>query len=106
MAEKSEQTPRKLLIVGATGRQGSSVIDAILSKPLDPPFQILALTRDLESPKAQALAAKHAGNPNITIIQGESSCPDPIFEAHGSIYGIFCYTIPSKVICEESQAKV
>jgi uncharacterized protein YbjT (DUF2867 family) len=87
---------KKLLITGATGKQGGYVVEALLSSS----FQILALTRNTTSSTAQLLAS----SPNVTIIQGDSTSPDPIFEAHKDIYGVFCMTAMGKV-AEEAQAK-
>lgn len=90
---------RKLLITGATGKQGGAVVDALLSSGT--PFQILALTRNASSSRAQSLASK----PNITIVEGDPSSPAAIFEAHKPIYGVFCVTVPGKAGVEEAQAK-
>lgn len=91
---------RKLLITGATGKQGGAVIEALLSESSN--FQILALTRNKSSPKAQALASR----PNITVVEGDSISPDPIFEAHKPIHGVFLITTfaPGKHEMEEAQA--
>lgn len=90
---------RKLLIIGATGKQGGAVIDALISH--NAAFEILALTRNTSSPSAQKLASK----PNVTLIQGDSLTPASIFEAH-KIYGVFLMTIfePGKQQTEEAQA--
>jgi uncharacterized protein YbjT (DUF2867 family) len=87
---------KKLLITGATGKQGGYVVEALLSSS----FQILALTRNTTSSAAQSLAS----NPNVTIVQGDSTSPGPIFEAYKDIYGVFCMTAMGKV-AEEAQAK-
>jgi uncharacterized protein YbjT (DUF2867 family) len=91
---------RKLLITGATGKQGGAVIEALLASSSN--FQILALTRNKSSPKAQALASK----PNITVVEGDSISPDLIFDAHNPIYGVFLITTfaPGKHQMEEAQA--
>ena len=80
---------RKLLVVGATGKQGGSLITA-LSGISPPPFHVLALTRDASSPSAKRLASK----PNITLVEGSSSFPSKIFAAHKDIYGVFSMTMP------------
>jgi uncharacterized protein YbjT (DUF2867 family) len=89
---------RKLLITGATGNQGRAVIDALLSS--SSPFQILALTRDASSARAKSLASK----PYITVIEGDSTSPAPIFSKHGPIYGVFLVTTHGKQGAEEAQA--
>lgn len=52
--------PSKLLVVfGATGNQGGSVIGSILADPrTSKEFKIRGVTRDPSKPNAQALAAK------------------------------------------------
>ncbi|KAF4307586.1 NmrA-like family domain-containing protein [Botryosphaeria dothidea] len=57
---------RALLITGATGKQGGSVIDALLSRR-SPNFTILALTRDAQSASAERLSAK---SPSIKLLEG------------------------------------
>ncbi len=59
---------RKLLITGATGKQGSAVINALLANPPAYPHEILALTRSPTSAAAKALTAKSS---NITLIPVE-----------------------------------
>jgi uncharacterized protein YbjT (DUF2867 family) len=90
---------RKLLITGATGKQGGAVIESLLSRSA--PFEILALTRNASSKGAQSLASK----PNITVVEGNVSSPAPVFSASKPIYGVFCVTIPGKEGDEEAQAK-
>ena len=45
-----------IAVVGATGAQGGGVVRAIMSDP-DGPFTARAITRDVNSDKARALAA-------------------------------------------------
>ena len=55
-------TQKKLvLVIGATGAQGLAVIDALLSPAKDgspSPYAVRALTRDVNSRRAQGLEAK------------------------------------------------
>lgn len=90
---------RKILITGATGKQGGAVIDALLSSGSS--FQILALTRNASSRSAQSLASK----PNVTVVEGDSSSPASVFKAHSPIHAVFSVTIPGKAGFEEGQAK-
>jgi uncharacterized protein YbjT (DUF2867 family) len=64
-----------VLITGASGKQGGSVIKNLLEKNV--PFKILALTRDANSDSAKRLAQK---SENITLIQGNLDDPASIFE--------------------------
>ncbi|KAL1604746.1 hypothetical protein SLS60_004286 [Paraconiothyrium brasiliense] len=58
-------TTRAVLITGATGKQGGSVVNALLKANSD--LQILALTRNAQSSAAQRLAQK---SPQIKLITG------------------------------------
>ncbi|ORX89427.1 NmrA family transcriptional regulator [Basidiobolus meristosporus CBS 931.73] len=54
--------PQKILVVfGATGQQGGSVVDYVLNDPdLSRQFKVRAITRDASKPAAQALVSKGA----------------------------------------------
>ncbi|CAM1506546.1 Fc.00g061870.m01.CDS01 [Cosmosporella sp. VM-42] len=91
---------REVLIVGATGQQGRATIAALhASAPHDPPLRILALTRSVASPKSQSLLTTYQ---NITLVEGDTKNPDPIFQAHPNISSVFLVTVPSD---EEEQAR-
>lgn len=93
-------SPRTFLVVGATGQQGGAVL-AALSKLLSeinaaksPRPKILALTRSArDSPKALALASKYPSL-DLTVVQGDTKDPAPIFAAHPDITSVFLYTTP------------
>ncbi|KAF4958306.1 hypothetical protein FGADI_2472 [Fusarium gaditjirri] len=67
---------RALLITGATGKQGSSVINALIAKNAD--FLLLAATRNKESPSAKKLASKSS---NIKLIEGDLDSIPALFTA-------------------------
>lgn len=80
---------RALLITGATGKQGGSVIKALLARNTN--FKILAVTRDVNSPSAKRLAA---ASPNITLVQGNLDNTEAIFQdakkaVQESVWGVF-----------------
>ena len=80
---------RAILVTGATGKQGSSVLQALISAKAD--FQYLALTRNPASASAQRLAQK---SPSIKLIGGDLDHPDEIFRAAKEktsvpIWGVF-----------------
>lgn len=56
-----------IFVTGATGQQGSTVIDALLSSPSSSNITIHGLTRNPSSPPAKALLAKY---PNVKLFQG------------------------------------
>lgn len=100
-------TPSTILVVGATGRQGSSVLTELanlLSASPSPTkttkIKVLALTRSASSPKAQALASEHP-TLDLEVVEGDSRRPEPIFAAHPAIDAVFSYTTPPD---EEPQA--
>lgn len=67
---------RNILVVGATGKQGGAVINALQDRPLPFAVNILALTRNPDSPSAKALSQRH---PSITLIKGDLADSDAIF---------------------------
>lgn len=64
-----------ILITGATGKQGGSVINELLRHNL--PYELIAVTRDTQSPSAQRLAAK---SPKIRLIEGNLDNPAQVFQ--------------------------
>jgi nucleoside-diphosphate-sugar epimerase len=94
---------RNILVTGATGKQGSALIRALLqpaqftpSEPnsTSPEYHIYALTRKISSPTAQALHTTHS--PNLTLVEGDLDDPSSIaavFETSklndGGIWGVF-----------------
>ena len=84
-----------ILITGATGKQGSSLIQNLLLK--NTPFQILAVTRNPQSPSAQKLVQKF---PNVKLIQGDLDNPGELFEraqvlSSAPISGVFSVQVSS-----------
>ncbi|RAH44997.1 NAD(P)-binding protein [Aspergillus brunneoviolaceus CBS 621.78] len=101
--------PLALLITGATGNQGSAVINALLAQELD--VEILAVTRNPHSSAARRLTQK---SPKIKLIQGDLDHPAQIFEnakkaATLPISGVFSVQNPfaagQSVQKEEHQGK-
>ncbi|KAK5110031.1 hypothetical protein LTR16_005672, partial [Cryomyces antarcticus] len=93
---------RRLLVTGATGKQGGALIESLLSRPSGNPFQIYALTRNTTSRSAQALASK----PNVSLVQGDlDDCPT-IFKKIEKPWGVYSVTPPIKgAEVEEKQGK-
>ena len=93
-------TPRKLLVIGATGQQGGAVIANILAeKTLAAKFSIYGLTRNISSPSSVKLTQR-----NVTMISGDVTVPTPIFEKIGKdVWGVFSMTNRGKG--EEQEAK-
>ncbi|KAG9204998.1 hypothetical protein G6514_009457 [Epicoccum nigrum] len=100
---------KALLITGATGKQGSSVINALLKVNAD--FEILALTRNAQSASAQKLQAK---SQKIKVIAGNLDNLDDVFEKAKQatqlpIWGVFSVQVAigdgASVQSEERQGK-
>ena len=85
-------SPKSLLVLGATGKQGRKVIETILASDSKADFTILALTRNPNSASAKALAAKST---MIKLVKGNLDDTPAAFsaalEASGDapIWGVF-----------------
>lgn len=76
---------KSILVTGATGKQGGAVIRALLAAGTD--ANILAVTRNLSSESAKALAAQSS---KIKLVQGDLDDPSSIFKSAGlPIWGVF-----------------
>jgi len=75
-----------IAIAGATGAQGSGLAHAILDDP-NGGFAVRALTRDVTSDKAKALAAKGAD-----IVAADVDDVESLKRAYAGAYGAFCVT--------------
>lgn len=78
-----------VLITGATGKQGGSVIKNLVAK--NAPFEILAVTRDSNSGSAQKLAGLSS---KIKLVESDMNDPTGIFESarkqtSSPIWGVF-----------------
>lgn len=83
-----------ILITGATGKQGGSVIKSLLAQ--NAPFDILAVTRSAQSAAAQSLARL---SPKIRIVEGNLDNPAALFESakrqtESPIWGVFSVQVP------------
>ena len=86
---------KTILVLGATGKQGRSLIDALRPSDTTPSdgdkFNLLALTRNATAPAARRLASE----PHVKVVQGDLDSADSIrkvFDAaggKGSIWGVF-----------------
>jgi uncharacterized protein YbjT (DUF2867 family) len=89
---------RKILIVGATGKQGGSAIRALLAMPpTTPPIHILALTRNVASASAKALVEAHPKS--VTLVSGDLKDAAAVFankEVHKSVSSLFLFTMPGQ----------
>jgi uncharacterized protein YbjT (DUF2867 family) len=68
-----------ILVLGATGNQGGAVARELLRRD----WPVRALTRDPQSPKAQALAA------DAEVVQGDLDDPQALDAALSGVYGVY-----------------
>lgn len=80
-------TSRKIIaVVGATGAQGNGLVRAILDDP-EGGFAVRALTRDVNSPKAQELARLGA-----EVVATDIDDEESVRRAFEGAYGAYCVT--------------
>ncbi|MCJ1330230.1 hypothetical protein MMC10_006913 [Thelotrema lepadinum] len=78
MASSATSPKLRVLVTGATGNQGGAVIDAFVNSPEIQSLEIVALTRNVNSPKAQSIAAK---SKSIVLLSGDLSNCEAMFNA-------------------------
>ena len=89
-----------IAVVGATGAQGGGVVRAILDDPTGG-FAARAITRDVQSLKAQELARQ-----GVEVVAGDVDDPASLERAFAGAYGAYCVTFfwahfsPEKEIAE------
>ncbi|KAI8652457.1 NmrA domain-containing protein [Fusarium keratoplasticum] len=81
---------RNLLITGATGKQGGSVVEAVLAR-FSKDFTILAVTRNAQSPSAVRLTKKSS---SVKLVEGNLDDVPSLFRAankvaSGPIWGVY-----------------
>lgn len=78
-----------VLITGATGKQGGSLIRSLVAT--NSPLEILAVTRNSQSPSAQCLTKLSS---NIKLVEGNLDDPQALFQAarqvaQSTIWGVY-----------------
>lgn len=94
----------RLIVTGATGKQGGALIEALVAQTSSQPFDIYAVTRNTSSNGARALASK----PNVTVIEGDFTNPEAILKQVTQPWGLFSVTTPmgrGGAKAEEEQGK-
>nr|POE47751.1 nmra-like family domain-containing protein 1 [Quercus suber] len=77
-----------LVVLGATGQQGGSVVDFVLNDTeLSREYRIRAITRDVNSTKARQLSAK-----KVEVVQGDVTDPVSIEKALAGSHTVFIMT--------------
>lgn len=70
----------RVLVIGATGRQGGSVVEALADRPIT----VRALTRDPRSPAARALAAR-----GVKVVRGDLEDVGGLADAMAGVDAVF-----------------
>jgi uncharacterized protein YbjT (DUF2867 family) len=86
MCAMSSTEKKIIAVVGATGAQGGGLVRAILAER-DGEFAVRAITRDVDSEKARALAALGA-----EVVAADIDDADSLQSAFEGAYGAFCVT--------------
>lgn len=78
-----------LVVLGATGQQGGSVVETVLADPqLSKEYRIRGTTRDPQSAKAQALAAR-----GVEPVSADVNDPASLRAAFVGAYAVFASTV-------------
>lgn len=85
----AEMGKKVLAVFGATGLQGGSVIDYVLSNAeLSSEYSIRAVTRDITKPSSQALR-----NQGVEVVPGDADAPDTLSAALSKADTVFIVTL-------------
>jgi uncharacterized protein YbjT (DUF2867 family) len=91
--------PRTIVVLGATGNQGSGVVRALLAKnsPDKVLFSVRAVTRDPDSPQAQRLLATYpeastSGSGQLQLVAGDVYDRTSLERAFRGVCGVFAVT--------------
>lgn len=77
-SSKMAASNKAILITGATGKQGGSVLKQLASHPSSPQFNLLAVTRNASSPSALKIAEQYS---NVILVQGDLNDIPAMFES-------------------------
>lgn len=86
-----------IVVLGATGLQGGSVVTALLASGA---YTIRGVTRDPSSGSAQSLAAK-----GVQVVPGNLNSVDSLIAAFQGAYAVFGITLPWTPVSETVQGK-
>ncbi|PNP79728.1 hypothetical protein FNYG_06821 [Fusarium nygamai] len=104
-----DQSQQTIVVVGATGIQGSGVVRALLSGEYGGRWFVRALTQDPLSGKAQKLLSDYQTTDNrLSLVSGHVYDEPSLRSAFTGAYGVFAMTserYPGKLITEEGELK-
>jgi len=81
------------LVIGATGKQGGAVVEHLLKNGK---FKVRALTRDVNTDKAKALA-----NSDVEVVTGSTDDKKSLENAMKGVYGVFSVTVFDRGVDKE-----
>ncbi|PWY87213.1 NmrA family transcriptional regulator [Aspergillus sclerotioniger CBS 115572] len=94
--------PKTIVVFGATGQQGGSLIQYILNDPhLSSTYQIRAITRDPSTPAAQSL--KTAG---VEVFPADANDPSSLLPALQNSHMVFSMTLPNFFAPDAKQIEI
>jgi uncharacterized protein YbjT (DUF2867 family) len=83
--------PKILAVLGATGQQGSAVVEYVIKDPeLSREYNVRAITRTTDSTKAKSLAEK-----NVDVVQGDVQDRSSLEKAFSGVHTLFAMTTPA-----------
>jgi len=93
---------KSILVTGATGKQGGALIKHLLAAPDAAGFNIIAVTRDVTSPRALKLGQHF----NVSVVAGDMAHPDAIFGKVGAVWGVYSVQVNSDAEEQQGTAMV
>lgn len=97
MTDRTAPTDPLIVVVGATGQQGGSVVDALLERGA----RVRALVRDPDAPRAQRLAER-----GVELSPGELDDPASLDRLFAGVDGAFAMTTPRGGIEHETASGI
>ncbi|KAI0129902.1 hypothetical protein BJ170DRAFT_618031 [Xylariales sp. AK1849] len=105
MSRSMEQ--RVIVVLGATGSQGSGVVAALLKDTSEERWSVRAVTRDPGSARAQKLLAEQqTPDGRLSVVYGDPYDPENLRKNFSGAYGVFAVVseiMPGKVLMKEEE---
>lgn len=95
----SSSTKPIVAVLGATGAQGSSVVQYLVNDP-EHAFHVRALTRNLESSKAKNLVAL-----GVEVVKADLNDAESLKQAFKGVYGVFGVTNFWELLSQEKETQ-
>lgn len=105
MSISTEQ--RVIVVLGATGGQGSGVVAALLKDTSEKQWSIRAVTRDPDSERAKKLLTEQqTPDRRLSVVHGDPYDPESLRKNFSGAYGVFAVVsevMPGKVLMKEEE---